>query len=275
MSRRSACLTAVFIVLAGPLTAQAMPTAQPKLLDIFRETEKPGHSRAHVVTEAKWADLNRTSGYPATYLALVASSGTPEVWWVTGFDSFDGLGKSNAFGADNPSYTQAIGRIAMEDGDHITATGRMQARALPDAGHGAFPELAKMRVFSILTIRMRPGMEPAFTELGKHFAAIAGSASGIAGWRAYEVIAGAPGGTHLIFATFPSWAAVDANEAAWAQAMGGAGAHLEAAGKLVREAVMSTDSRYFEVNPRMSLVSKEMAADPFWGPKPAAKKATP
>jgi predicted secreted Zn-dependent protease len=70
-------------------------------------------------------------------------------------------------------------------------------------------------------------------------------------------------------ATFPSWAAVDANEAAWGKAMANAGAHLTAAGKLASEAIMNTELRYFSVNPRMSLVSKELAAsDPFWAAKP-------
>jgi hypothetical protein len=56
--------------------------------------------------------------------------------------------------------------------------------------------------------------------------------------------------------------------------MGGAGAHLEAAGKLAREAMMFSESRYFSLNPNMSLVSKEMAAaDPFWAPKAATNRA--
>jgi hypothetical protein len=48
------------------------------------------------------------------------------------------------------------------------------------------------------------------------------------------------------------------------------------AGKLAKESIMSSDSRYFEVSPGMSLVSKEMAAaDPFWDPKAPATKRAP
>jgi len=63
-----------------------------------------------------------------------------------------------------------------------------------------------------------------------------------------------------------------------ASAIAGASAHMDAATKLSKDAIMSTEARYFSVNPRMSVVSKEMAAaDPFWAPKVvvAAKKATP
>jgi len=138
--------------------------------------------------------------------------------------------------------------------------------------------MAKNRVYSVMTVRMKTGYENAFQEIAGHYKMVAETNSGIAGWRAYEVIAGAPGGTYLVFTSFPSWAAVDANEAAWARAMSGSSAHLEAVGKVAKEAVLSTEVRYFNVNPAISLVPKEMAAaDPFWAPKPMAapKKPTP
>ena len=51
---------------------------------------------------------------------------------------------------------------------------------------------------------------------------------------------------------------------------------MEALGKLSREGVMSTDVRYFTVDPQMSTVTKEMAAsDPFWAPKPVARAKKP
>jgi hypothetical protein len=258
----------VLSFLAGPLVAQTMPAKQPNLVDIAREVEKPGHFLAHEMSEGRWAELNRTTGFPYAYLALVAASGTPEVWFVTGLDSFDAWGKSVGFGADNASYGQALAKIAQDDGDHLTNVIRMQARALPDASHGTFPEMGKVRVYSVLTVRMRPGFEQSFTEIAKHYVALAGAGSGIAGWRSYEVISGAPGGTYLVFSSHPSWAAVDANEAAFAKAMAAGAMHMEAAGKLAKEGIMSTEARYFTVNPTMSVMPKEMmASDPFWAPK--------
>ena len=266
MSLRSLWLSVLPVALAGTVAAQALPARQPAYIEVVRELEKPGHGAAHEAVEARWAQMNRTAGYPVPYLALAAISGTPEVWWVSAIESFDALGKSTDFG--DAAHRAGIAKVAMEDGEHITSVIRIQARALPDASHGAFPEMGKVRVYSVLTVRVRPGHEQSFTELTKHYAAIAAGAE-VAGWRAYEVIAGAPGGTYLVMATFPSWAAVDANEAAWGKAMANAGAHLTAAGKLASEVIMNTEHRYFSVNPRMSLVSKELAAsDPFWAAKP-------
>ena len=275
-----------YVVLAGlvplaaatRLVAQTVPTSQPKVLQIIREIEKPAHTPAHEATEARWTEFNRKSGYPSTYLGLVSASGPAEMWWLSSYDNFAGLGKASAFGGDNPSFTQGVARLIAEDSDHLSNVITMQARGMPEVSNGPFPEMAKIRVTSILTVRMKPGYENAFAEISSHYKMAAqGNAS--LSWSSYEVVAGAPAGTYLVFSSFPSWEGVDANDAAWASAMSGASAHLEAAGKLAKEAIMSSEVRYFTVNPRISLVPKEMAAaDPFWATKPApapVRKAVP
>lgn len=277
MSRRLVVLAGLVPLTVATLAAQAVPSSQPKLLSITREIAKPNHGIAHEAVEARWADLNRRSGFPGAYFALVAASGVEETWWMSAYDTFDALGKASAWGGDNAAYQQSLAKIQAEDADHLTNLITMQARALPEASSGTFPEMSKVRVYSVMTVVMRSGYEDKFGEIAGHYKMIAGGNPNIAGWRAYEVVAGAPGGTYLVFTSFPSWAAVDANEAAWAGAMGGAGPHLEAAGKLAKEAVANTNVRYFTLNARMSLVPKEWAAsDPFWKVAPAAvKKATP
>ena len=273
MSLRTVSLSAVPLLLASSVAAQALPTRQPPYIEIIKEFEKPGHGMAHEATEARWPQINRSAGFPVPYIALVAASGTPEIWWVNPMESFEAMGKMADFG--DASYRASVAKVATEDGDHITGSTRMQARALPEASHGAFPEVGKARVYSVLTIRVRPGQEFKFMELAKHFTAIA-SGSDAAGWRMYEVIAGGLGGTYLAMSSFPSWAAVDANEAAWTKMMANAGPHLQEITKLSSEAIMTTESRYFAVNPRMSVVPKELAArDPFWAVKTATAKSAP
>jgi hypothetical protein len=272
MFRRTAVAAGLAAALAPPLAGQQMPATQPSIISITREIEKPGHFGVHEGVETRWADLNRRHNYPNTYLALVAVSGVPEVWWVSAYDGLGSFGKAAAFGADIPAYTQALSKIAVEDGEHLTNVIFTQAQALPDASYGPFPDLAKMRVFSVFTIQMRPGMEMAFTDIAKKYAALLQAGGVRASWRAYEVIAGAPGGTYLVFQSYPSWDAVEAErKATMAAFMGAAPADLEGMMKASRESVMNSNARYFTVNPRMSLVSKEYEADPFWAPK----KTTP
>jgi hypothetical protein len=258
---------------AGSLVAQAVPASQPKILHIVREIEKPNHNQAHMAAEVRWTEFNRRMGFPTTYFGLVSMSGPPEAWWLSSYDTFEALGKTFS----PAGYEAGLAKVEAADAEHISGMVVMQARGLPDVSHGAFPEIGKQRVYSIMTVRMRPGYEEKFAEIAGHYKMIAQGNSGIAGFRSYEVIAGAPGGTYLVLSSFPSWAAVDANEAAWAGAMSGAGAHLEAAGKLAKEAIMNTEVRYFNVNPAISLVPKELAAaDPFWAPKAATPvKTTP
>ena len=274
MFSRRTIATGLVALIAVPLAAQQMPTSQPVILGITREIEKPGHFGLHEAVEVRWADLSRRNNYPFGSVALVANSGVPEVWWVTAYDGMGSFGKGAGFGSDNAAYTQALSKLAAEDGEHLNNVIFTQAQAVPEASYGTFPDVSKMRVFSVLTVTMRPGMEPVFIDIAKKYAAIMQAKGVTTGWRAYEVIAGAPGGTYLVISSFPSWDAVEADrKASQAAFMGASPADLEGIMKASREAVTGTNSRYFTVNPRMSLVPKEWASDPFWAaPKPAAPK---
>lgn len=268
MRYRSVVVAGLVPLAAATLVAQSLPSSQPAIINIYREVEKPNHAVAHEASEERWADFNRRSGYPTSYFGLVAASGVPEVWWISRFENMEGFGTSLSFEA-RPGYNQGLARIQSEDALHVESFSSMQARAMREASHGLFPDLSKQRVYSIMTVRVRPGHEPAFSEIAALYKKAAGT-SEVAGWRVYEVIAGAPGGTYLILTSFSSWAAVDANEAEWARVMGSAGPHMDAAGKLAKDAIVSTEVRFFTINPRISMVPKEVvAADPFWDPKPA------
>ncbi|HKP29643.1 MAG TPA: hypothetical protein VJU15_09565 [Gemmatimonadales bacterium] len=268
MSYRSVVVAGLVPLVAATLVAQSLPRSQPAIINIYREVEKPNHAVAHEVTEERWADFNRRSGYPTSYFGLVAASGVPEVWWISRFENMEGFGKSLSFEA-RPGYNQGLARIQTEDAEHVVSFTSMQARAMREASHGLFPDLSKQRVYSIMTVRIKPGYESAFGEIAGHYKMAAGT-SEVAGWRVYEVIAGAPNGTYLILTSFSSWGAVDANDAEWGKVMGSAGPHMDAAGKLAKEAIESTEVRYFTINPRISMVPKEIvAADAFWDPKAA------
>ena len=70
-----------------------------------------------------------------------------------------------------------------------------------------------------------------------------------------------------MFSSYPSWDAVEAEGKAADQAMATA-AEGGALGKAYLETVVSSNQRYFNVNPRNSLVPKEYGSDPFWAVKP-------
>ncbi|HEX9166956.1 MAG TPA: hypothetical protein VF862_13670 [Gemmatimonadales bacterium] len=248
---------------ASPVAAQVR-TTQPPVINIFREFEKPGHFAAHEATEMRWTALNRTHNYPYSYLGLSAVSGPSEVWWVTGYDGLASFGKGSAWGGDNAAFSAGLAKIAAEDGEHLTSTSAMQAEAVPEASSGAYPDLSKMRVLAITTFSVRQGAD--FTPLAKQYAAVMKAKNVTTSFRVYRALAGAPEGTILVFASYPSWDALEAQEKASSQAMATMSpAEGEALGKLYRETVMNSNTRYFNINPRVSLVPKEYLADPFWG----------
>lgn len=267
MTVRSILAASTLVLGALPASAQQpFPTTQPAIISITREIEKAGHFGAHEQIEIRWAALSRSIPNAASSLALVASSGVQEVWWVTTYSGLDAWGKARAYAT--PTYTAALNKIAMEDGDHITNSISTQAVAVPEASYGTFPDVKTVRVYSILTVTTRAGSEGAFTDVAKRYAAIMKAKGVPAAWRAYEVISGAPGGTFLVFSSFPSWEAVEADRKATAAAMAGSSAaDLEALTKAMGAGIVSTNNRYFVVNPKMSTVPKEMMSDPFWSGK--------
>jgi len=263
-------LAASTMVLAAlPASAQqAVPTTQPAVINIVREIEKPGHFGAHYQTEVRWTALNRTNNFPATLLALVATSGVPEVWWVASYTGMDALGKTSAFGQDNPTYTAAVSKIAVEDGEHLTNTITTQLEAARVASHGNFPDIRTQRVYEILTVTTRAGNEAAFFDIAQRYAALMNAKGVQASWRSYQVVAGAPGGTFMVFSSFTSWDAVEAQRKAMVSVFAESNsADVQALNKAIRDGIVSMNSRYFTVSPGMSLVPKEWLSDPFWGGK--------
>lgn len=262
-------LFAASTVVLGAVPAwaqQPFPTTQPAIITISREFEKPGHFGPHEATEIRWAALNRTIPNVNSSLALVASSGAPEVWWIATYTGLDAWGKASTYA--EPTYTASLNKIAVEDGEHITGVIQTQAESVPQASYGEFPDIRTVRVYSILTVQMRPGGEAAFTDIAHRYAALMKAKAVPTSWRTYQVVSGAPTGTFLVFSSFPSWDAVEANRKATAGAMSTASAEeMEGFNKAVRDGIVSMNVRYFTVNPKMSTVPKSMMSDPFWAGK--------
>jgi hypothetical protein len=267
MVRLPLLASSVLALAALPAWAQqSFPTSQPAIITIAREFEKPGHFGPHLQTEIRWAALNRTIPNVPSSLALVASSGAPEIWWVSTYTGLDAWGKASEY--SEPSYTASLNKIAVEDGEHITGVILTQAEAVPEASYGVFPDIRTVRVYSIMTVTTRPGGEGAFVDIAKRYAAIMKAQAVTTAWRSYRVLSGAPAGTFYVFSSFPSWDAVEANRKVTDGAMAAtSAADLEGFTKAISAGIVNMNVRYFTVNPRMSTVPKDMMSDPFWAGK--------
>lgn len=255
---------------AATALAQGIPTTQPKFLTILREQVKVGRAADHAKWEAGWpAALEKTKS-PYNYLAWVSVTGPSEAWYVTPLASQAALGDMMARESADP----ALDRLSRGDAEFVSETSALHAVARPELSHGSFPDVAKMRFWEVTTFRVKPGHGADFAAAAKAYAsAAARTAPGIS-WRTYQVVAGAPDGTYLVFSSVASFADFDK-----AMAEGDAtfkGLTFEertTLDKFSTEAVLSTITNRFRLDPGQSYVTAETRQqDPaFWMPKVAAK----
>jgi hypothetical protein len=151
----------------------------------------------------------------------------------------------------------------------------IQAVARPDLSHGAFPDLAKVRFWEITTFRVRPGHEPDFEAAAKAYGAATDRAATGASYRVYQIVAGMPEPTFLVFASVEAYAQFDAMMANGQKTMQGLTPDEQATmQKFGTDALINSETNRFALNPTMSYVSAETrATDPaFWTPKRPARR---
>lgn len=140
---------------------------------------------------------------------------------------------------------------------------------------GAFPDLAKARFTEVTWFRVRPGREADFEAAAKAYRTAAQRSAPATSYRIYEVIAGVPGPTYLIFASVNSYSAFDEMMAAGQATMRGANAEeMSTLQKFFTEGLINFETQRFRVDPAQSYVSAETrATDPaFWSPKKLAAR---
>ena len=136
---------------------------------------------------------------------MVAITGAPEAWYVSPYASHAALGDSLKREDSDPVLSAELARLARVDADVITSVRRIHAVARKDLSHGVYPDLAKQRFFEITWFRVRPGHEGQFEAAAKAYGSATARAGTSAAYRVYEVVAGVPGPTYLIFSSVVSY----------------------------------------------------------------------
>jgi hypothetical protein len=258
--------------------AQTMPTSQPKFLHVVRERVKLGRSAEHSRWEAGWPAAFEKAKSPDTYIALESVTGPAEVWYVIPFSSHAAYGESMAKQDADPVLSAELERLSRGDAEFVSEANALDAVARPDLSYGAFPDIAKMRFWEITTFRAKPGHGEDFAAAAKAWASASARSAPSASWRTYEVVAGAPGGTYLVFGSVPSFAEFDKgmaeSEATW---KGLTFEERTALQKYDTDAALNTVTNRFRLDPRQSYVPAEVRQkDPaFWMPKAPTRTAAP
>lgn len=265
-------LLALALLAAGVTSAygQALPTTQPTILQIYREQIKTGHAAAHVKSESAWPAAFEKAKSPDTYLALSSMTGPQVVWFLSPWDSYTAWGKSLQRDEANAVLSAEVERASLADAEHADALPTLEAVARPDLSHGSYPDLNKQRFWEITLMRVRPGHDAQFAEAAKAYQTMATRSMPNARWRVYQVTAGMPGSTYIIFSSVESFGQFDAMMAeGMATEKSMTPAERDLFKKFDVEALISAETNRFRLDPSMSYVSAATkAADPaFWSKK--------
>lgn len=253
--------------------ATGLPTAQPSLVTIIREQVKVGRAAEHARIEAGWPAAYGRANSPDYYLAMTSMTGTPEAWYLV--PSASHAAYAETMRRDGPMQAE-LDRLSRADAEVLDGTRTIQAIARPDLSMGAFPDLTKQRFWEISIARVRPGHEAEFDAAAKAYGTAAQRSAPNAQYRIYQVIAGMPTPTYIIFSSVASYGEFDQMLADGMKTMAGATAAEQAAlQKFSTDATMSWESNRFRLDPRQSYVSREVrATDPaFWGPMPTGARS--
>jgi hypothetical protein len=275
MSQYARILALVLVFGCADALAQTLPTTQPGLLQIIREEIKVGHLADHAKTEAGWPAAFAKAKHPYFYLALASLTGANEVWFVIPYESHATLADDMKRSDEDQVLSAEMARLSKVDGEHVTSIRTLQAAAMKDLSMGAFPDSTKQRFYEITIFRMRPGHTEAFAAAAKAYGAASKRAGAETGFRVYEVIAGMPGPTYLVFSSVPSFGQFDKLMSEGEAAMKGFTAEETAVLQKFSEGLVNSETHRFRVDPEMSYVPADVRAkDPFWAPKKAAPKTS-
>jgi hypothetical protein len=270
------------LLLCAPsaLFAQTAPLPPPKVIRIYREEVKPGMAAAHRKLEVPFPRAFARANAPNHYIALTSISGPNEAWFLERHESFAEIEKGDQEQDGNAALSAEIDQLLEHDGSVLSGSRAILARLEEDLSFRPGINMPMMRFLTVNTVRVRPGHDAEFREARKIINAAYEKANADQHFAVYQVTAGAPIGTYLIFRGRKSLAELDAppNQSVQ-QAMGES--NQKKLQELASSYLLSNEGNIFSIKPDMSYVPKTFAAaDPaFWAPKtavakrPAAKKA--
>lgn len=273
------CASVLFVTVFQA-AAQETP-ALPKVLRIFREEIKQGRNAAHEKSEASWSKVLGKYKYTAHSIGCDVIAGPTEAWFFEAHDSMMSIQNVVNMAEKNAAMKADFANLDGVDGELRTNSSTMIAVFRDDLSYRArqfAQELPKTRYFAMTIMRIRPFMDARFTELGKQVIAADEKANIEVPVAIYQVVSGGPSGMYLVFAPMKSMETMDEAPARSKAMMASLGMDKAAAlYKNAGEVITGTQVLLLAINPKMSYVSKDMAAqDPdFWTPKPALTSVKP
>jgi hypothetical protein len=283
-------ISPVFLGLSLAVAGSAFTAAQdmsststmPKVVQFTIEYTKPYKGgAAHDKTESAFIAAEQKAKFPVYYVAMNSESGKARALFMTRYDSFEEWEKDNKIVDDNPTLAGGLERAGLADGELLDEVDSLVYTYDEDLSFHPHSDLEHHRVYQIAVFHVRPGKQKEWRDVVKMVKDAHEKAGTSAHWGMYEIAFGAPDGTFIAVTGDPSMSAIDlgySEDKKFVAALGG-DEGMRKLDQLFGEAVESSHSELFTVNPKQSYVSDDwVKADPgFWKPKaammPAAKPA--
>jgi len=283
MSSLRFCLCLWLAAASLAAVAQIQSAPPPALLQIYRDPVKPSRMTEYSRIESEVALASaRASAWP--YLAAQTMTGPQEVWFISGFDSYEAMEHSAEPVARNAPLTAELNRLLEAKANLVEQPRAVFAHYHDDlSGNGPLIQ-PRTRFFTVTIVTVHPGHERDFEEIHRALRAARQRTGTVDNRVVYQIASGMPRNTYLIFSAH--------------RTLQNAGAALDPAvdeyavdvddstrnrlDEYTRVSVQSSETWLFSVSPAMSNPAGEWIADDpqFWHsslvlqrPAPAKKAA--
>ncbi len=267
----------LLVCLALPVCAQqAVVPPPPDILQIYIDPVKPGKTAEYTKVEVEAARAcSRANTWP--YLAVEARTGAQEVWFVSGFDSYAAMERSDEPFIRNPALSADLARLMENKANLVSDPHTIFLRYRDDLSrnNGFMPP--QTRFFVISVVKTHPGHEHEYEESQRLLRSVRERAAADDRRAVYQVLSGMEDNTYITFSPFRSFrGAAEALE------------HMidyddlddTIRGRvhdLIAGSVVTTQTFIFSVSPAMSNPEGEWLADDptFWQSSPPLQRQAP
>jgi hypothetical protein len=286
MKTRHSLLSTLLLLLACASIASAQEQATssdaatpPNMLLLVRQEIKFGKAAERRKLEIACAHAYDQLKVPISWIDLESLTGPPEALFFDPLDSYDQLDQYFAiYGQLMVSHPDLA---HMQEEIEALVSGEKTFIAVRRDDLGFRPQtidLSRARFMRVLEVRVYPGHEADFVEAATILAQAYDKIDADAPWVVYQVNAGAPSPTFLVFLPMSSLKQND-DLLNWRQDLRAAEGEeaYQRLEQIAKEAFASTETNLYVIRPEMSHVSKDFAdGDPdFWSPKQTPPPATP
>jgi len=269
------------LALAGSMAAQAQaPTVPPpNILNVETINIKPYQDGPFDKVASEYPALSRQMKHPTHLLAMEALTGSSRAIYLSGFDSFEALQKSEEWLYGDTATDAKMDALDAREAPYISEVSHTLWHYRPDLSNNVTgADIPHSRYWEVILFHTRSGHGDQFEELTKLRRDADLKIGQNIPWTIYEGMMGVAN-AYLVLIPMKSLKDKDtglAHRKDFGEALGAAG--RTRMNKLTEENVASVEDNIWMVNPEWSYVEKSwIEADPqYWAPpEPAAKKAPP